>query len=178
MRRGEATERRPRQRGRDAIDGVFAKKFGDGFGPTNSADQNLHNSIGFCQKGKSVLFEPVPNLAPELKEAMGRRQLLALKRELMSYGLLALDGLGYVGFGQEASQLPFSLLSSRAEGKPTLATTNLAFEKRPAPFGDATLATAMVDRMANKATAIEIIGESCRVRRTKRWMEGSGTDTD
>ena len=130
----------------------FAKKIGDGFGPANSADQNLHNSIGFCQKGKSVLFESVPNLA--------------------------LDGLGYVGFGQEASQLLFSLLSSRAEGKSALATTNLAFEKRPAPFGDATLATAMVDRMANKATVIEIIGESCRVRQTKRWMEGNGIDTD
>lgn len=57
-------------------------------------------------------------------------------------------------------------------------TTNLAFEKRPALFGDAMLATAMVDRMANKATVIEIIGESYRVRQTKRWMEGNGTDTD
>lgn len=53
-------------------------------------------------------------------------------------------------------------------------TTNLAFEKRPALFDDAMLATAM----ANKATAIEIIGESCRVRQTKRWMEGNGIDTD
>ena len=35
-----------------------------------------------------------------------------------------------------------------------------------------------IDRMANKATVIEIIGESYRVRQTKRWMEGNGTDTD
>lgn len=96
----------------------------------------------------------------------------------MSYGLLALGGLGYVGFGQEASQLLFNLPSSRAEGKSALVTTNLTFGKRPALFGDATLATAMVDRMANKATVIEIIGESCRVRQTKRWMEGNGADTD
>ena len=123
------------------------------------------------------LFESVPNLALELKEAMGQRQLLALKRKLMSYDLLALDELGYVGFGQEASQLLFNLPSGRAEGKSTLVTTNLAFEEWPALFGDTMLAAAMVDRMANKATVIEIIGESYRVRQTKRWMEGNGTDT-
>lgn len=108
---------------------------------------------------------------------MGQRQLLALKRKLMSYDLLALDELGYVGFGQEASQLLFNLPSGRAEGKSTLVTTNLAFEEWPALFGDTMLAAAMVDRMANKATVIEIIGESYRVRQTKRWMEGNGTDT-
>lgn len=44
------------------------------------------------QKGKSVLFESAPNLALELKEAMGRRQLLALKGKLMSYDTLCSAG--------------------------------------------------------------------------------------
>ena len=69
-----------------------------------------------CQKGKSVLFESVPNLALELKEAMGQRRLLALKGKLMSYGLLALDGLGYVGFCQEAPQLLFGLRRAGPRG--------------------------------------------------------------
>ena len=59
-----------------------------------------------------------------------------------------------------------------------MVTTNLAFEKWPALFGEAMLAAAAVGRMANKAKAIEAIGESRRVRQTKRWMEGNGTGAD
>ena len=126
-----------------------------------------------CQTGRTVLFESAPNLVLELKEALKERQVTALKKKMMSYDLLILDELGYISFDQEASQLLFNLLSNRAEGKSTLITTNLTFDKWPSLFGDTMMATAMVDRMAAKANVIEIVGESYRVRQTAEWLKNS-----
>ncbi len=143
-----------------------------GVGKTHIA---ISAGILACQKGKTVLFESVPDLALQLKESLKERQVVALKRKLMSYDLLILDELGYVSFDSEASQLLFNLISNRSEGKSTLITTNLTFEKWPSLFGDTMMAAAMVDRIANKATVVEIIGESYRVRQTSEWMKREGT---
>ena len=35
---------------------------------------------------------------------------------------------------------------------------------------DPTLTTAMVDRLAHKATVLNIVGESYRIKETKEWL--------
>ena len=119
---------------------------------------------------KNVLYMSVPNLITELKEAMTINQLSNYKKRFVSYDLVILDELGYIGFDKEGSQLLFNLLSMRNETKSIIITTNLSFTRWEEIFGDPTLTAAMVDRLAHKATVINIRGDSYRIKETKEWL--------
>ena len=88
----------------------------------------------------------------------------------MSYDLVILDELGYVSFDRDGSELLFNLLSNRSERKSIIVTTNLTFDKWPELFGDTILTAAMVDRLTNKASVIQIIGDSYRMKQTQAWL--------
>lgn len=123
-----------------------------------------------CEKNMDVLYITIPNLILELKECLNERQIVSYKKKFMKYDLVILDELGYISFDKEGSELLFNLLSNRSEKKSIIITTNLTFDKWPSLFGDTILTTAMVDRLANKANLIQIIGESYRVKQTKEWL--------
>jgi len=123
-----------------------------------------------CIANMKVLFITVPNLILELKEALKEREVIAYKKKFMSYDLVILDELGYVSFDRDGSELLFNLLSNRAERKSIIVTTNLTFDKWPELFGDTILTAAMVDRLTNKASVIQIIGDSCRMKQTQAWL--------
>lgn len=123
-----------------------------------------------CIANMKVLFITVPNLILELKEALKEREVIAYKKKIMSYDLVILDELGYVSFDRDGSELLFNLLSNRAERKSIIMTTNLTFDKWPELFGDTILTAAMVDRLTNKASVIQIIGDSYRMKQTQAWL--------
>ncbi len=117
-----------------------------------------------------VLFITVPNLILELKEALKEREVIAYKKKFMSYDLVILDELGYVSFDRDGSELLFNLLSNRAERKSIIMTTNITFDKWPELFGDTILTAAMVDRLTNKASVNQIIGDSYLMKQTQAWL--------
>ncbi len=123
-----------------------------------------------CIANMKVLFITVPNLILELKEALKEREVVAYKKKFMSYDLVILDELGYVSFDRDGSELLFNLLSNRSERKSIIVTTNLTFDKWPELFGDTILTAAMVDRLTNKASVIQIIGDSYRMKQTQAWL--------
>jgi len=133
-----------------------------------------HTAIGLgvasCMKQKNVLYITVPNLITELKESMTLNQLTNYKKKFIKYDLVILDELGYIGFDKEGSELLFNLLSMRNETKSIIITTNLSFNRWEEIFGDPTLTAAMVDRIAHKATVINIKGDSYRIKETKEWL--------
>ena len=133
-----------------------------------------HTAIGLgiqaTMKMKNVLYITVPNLITELKESMTLNQLTNYKKRFITYDLVILDELGYIGFDKEGSELLFNLLSMRNETKSIIITTNLAFTRWEEIFGDPTLTAAMVDRLAHKATVINIKGDSYRIKETKEWL--------
>ena len=126
-----------------------------------------------CEANMKVLFITVPNLILELKEALREREVVAYKKKFMSYDLFILDELGYVSFDRDGSELFFNLLSNRAERKSIIITTNLTFDKWPELFGDTIMTAAMVDRLANKASVIQIMGNSYRMKQTQDWLNGN-----
>ncbi len=138
-----------------------------GVGKTHTA---IGLGIAACMKQKNVLYITVPNLITELKESMTLNQLTVYKRKFIKYDLVILDELGYIGFDKQGSELLFNLLSMRNETKSILITTNLSFNRWEEIFGDPTLTAAMVDRLAHKATVINIKGDSYRIRETKEWL--------
>ena len=133
-----------------------------------------HTAIGLGiaanMQSKNVLYITVPNLITELKESMTLNQLTNYKKRFITYDLVILDELGYIGFDKEGSELLFNLLSMRNETKSIIITTNLSFNRWEEIFGDPTLTAAMVDRIAHKATVINIKGDSYRIKETKEWL--------
>src|SRR5690554_2880138 len=149
----------------EAINVVFVGN--PGVGKTHTA---IGLGIAANMKSKNVLYVTVPNLITELKESMTLNQLTNYKKRFISYDLVILDELGYIGFDKEGSELLFNLLSMRNETKSIIITTNLTFNRWEEIFGDPTLTAAMVDRLAHKATVINIKGDSYRIKETKDWL--------
>ena len=121
-------------------------------------------------KMKNVLYITIPNLITELKESMTLNQLTNYKKRFITYDLVILDELGYISFDKQGSELLFNLLSMRNETKSIIITTNLSFNRWEEIFIDPTLTAAMVDRLAHKATVINIKGDSYRIKETKEWL--------
>ena len=138
-----------------------------GVGKTHTA---IGLGIAANMKSKNVLYITVPNLITELKESMTLNQLTNYKKRFITYDLVILDELGYIGFDKEGSELLFNLLSMRNETKSIIITTNLSFNRWEEIFIDPTLTAAMVDRIAHKATVINIKGDSYRIKETKEWL--------
>ena len=138
-----------------------------GVGKTHTA---IGLGIAANMQSKNVLYITVPNLITELKESMTLNQLTNYKKRFITYDLVILDELGYIGFDKEGSELLFNLLSMRNETKSIIITTNLSFNRWEEIFGDPTLTAAMVDRIAHKATVINIKGDSYRIKETKEWL--------
>ncbi|HCS75085.1 MAG TPA: AAA family ATPase [Clostridiales bacterium] len=127
--------------------------------------------IQACLEGYKVVFYNAPNLINRLKEARSERTLLSVQRQFESYDLVIIDELGYISFDKEGGELLFTHLSLRAERKSTIITTNLSFEKWEDIFKDPVMTAAIIDRITHKALAINMNGNSYRLRETQKLMK-------
>jgi DNA replication protein DnaC len=59
------------------------------------------------------------------------------------------------------------ILAYRREGKTTVITTNLAFNRWDEIIADKVLVTAMVDRLTHKAILLNMTGKSYRMKETQ-----------
>ena len=68
--------------------------------------------------------------------------------------------------GRDGGELLFNLIAHRYERRSLIVTTNLPFAEWPKVFGDdEKLTTALLDRLADRATVIVTKGKSFRMRR-------------
>ncbi|MBP2413749.1 uroporphyrinogen-III decarboxylase [Arthrobacter stackebrandtii] len=74
------------------------------------------------------------------------------------------DEVGYIPFDQDSANLFFQLVSSRHERASLILTGNLAFSRWADVFGDATIASAMIDRNVHHAQVINFSGNSYRLQ--------------
>ena len=141
----------------------------------NPGTGKTHIAIGLgikaCKEGFKVLFTSAPTLINKLKECKSNRTLTTIQRQFEYYDLIILDELGYISFDKEGGELLFTHLSLRAERKSTIITTNLSFEKWEDIFKDPVMTTAIIDRITHKAIAINMNGNSYRLKETQEWME-------
>jgi hypothetical protein len=81
--------------------------------------------------------------------------------------LLVIDELGYLPFEANAAHLFFQLVSRRYERGSMLVTSNRSVAEWGGVFGDAVVATAILDRLLHHSHVLTIRGDSYRLR-TKR----------
>ena len=74
--------------------------------------------------------------------------------------------MGYIPFDTEAANLFFQLVSTRYEKSSIILTSNLPFSRWGQVFGEATIASAMIDRIVHHADVIALKGASYRIKHT------------
>jgi len=135
---------------------------GVGLGKTH-----LAAALGYaaCLKSHSVLFATAISVINNLSAA---KNIGRLKEELKKYckpNLLILDELGYLPIDDAGAHLLFQIISERYEKGSTIITTNKAFKNWAEIFNnDATLASAILDRLLHHAETILIEGQSFRMK--------------
>jgi DNA replication protein DnaC len=118
-----------------------------------------------CLRGYSVLFATAVDIINSLSAAQAHGNL---KRELHKYlqpRLLIVDELGYLPIDKHGADLLFQVFSGRYESGATILTTNRAYKHWPEIFNnDATLTSALLDRVLHHAETILIEGKSYRMK--------------
>ena len=87
-------------------------------------------------------------------------------RKISRYGLIVIDEVGYIPFNTEAANPFFQLVSTRYEKSSIILTSNLPFSRCGQVFGEATIASAMIDRIVHHADVIALKGASYRTKHT------------
>jgi hypothetical protein len=117
-----------------------------------------------------VLFVPAPTLVAQLAKALSEGRL---EDRLTHFGkpkLLIVDELGYLPFEPNAAHLLFQLVSRRYERGSMLITSNPSIGEWGTVFGDAVVATAILDRLLHHSHVIAIRGDSYRLH--EKWRTG------
>lgn len=128
---------------------------------------HLATALGIkaCFAKKRVLFLTASELADDLVVAYSTRTLADRLASLCRLDLIIIDELGYLPLSKDAANLFFQLISRRYEQGPIIITSNKSFGSWGEIFaGDATLASAIIDRVLHYSHIFQITGKSYRVK--------------
>jgi DNA replication protein DnaC len=134
---------------------------------TGLGKTHLSLALGYsaCLKGHSVLFtsavDAINNLLAAGKAGSRKQEL----RKYIRPDFLILDELGYLALDKTAADLLFQIISGRYERGSTIITTNLTYKKWAGTLNnDATLTSALLDRLLHHAETVKIVGKSYRTK--------------
>lgn len=138
-------------------------------GPIGTGKTHLAIALGVeaARQRRHVAFWRAADLVRSLVEARDKRELGRTQARLRRVDLLILDEVGFVPFDRAGGELLFNLLADRYERRRAVViTTNLSFAEWPRVFADdEKLTTALLDRLAERATIVTTRGKSYRMRR-------------
>jgi DNA replication protein DnaC len=139
-------------------------------GPPGVGKTHIALGLGqeVIQAGFMVYYSSMSTLLERLKAAQRRDALEAKLRVYVKPRLLILDEMGYQPVDREGSSLFFELVTRRYERGSTIFTSNKSFGDWGELFGDAVVASALLDRILHHATVINIKGDSYRMKSRRR----------
>ncbi|MBI5780850.1 MAG: ATP-binding protein, partial [Rhodocyclales bacterium] len=118
--------------------------------------------------GYSALFTTATALITQLVQAHARGELKERLRHFAKPKLLIIDELGYLPLEPGADNLFFQLVTRRYERGSLLVTSNRAVSEWGEVFGDAVVATAILDRLLHHSQVITLRGDSYRLRAKRK----------
>jgi DNA replication protein DnaC len=118
--------------------------------------------------GYAVQFVTAMTLVASLAKAHAERRLEERLTNLAKPRLLIVDELGYLPLEPDAAHLFFQLVSRRYEKGAMLITSNRTISEWGTVFGDAVVATAILDRLLHHSHVVTIRGDSYRLRAKRR----------
>jgi DNA replication protein DnaC len=121
-------------------------------------------AVEAVKAGKSVVFATLADVVTSLAKAEREGQLKERIRFLAPASLLVVDEIGYLPVIPGGGNLFFQLVNARYEKSAMLLTSNRGFAEWGDVFGDAVVATALLDRLLHHAIVIQIEGSSYRLR--------------
>lgn len=139
-------------------------------GPTGVGKSHLATALGHvaCLHGHSVLFAAAIDVVNRLSAAESNRQLAREIKRYQSPRILLIDELGYLPLDKRGAELLFQVITKRYERGSIIITTNIAFKDWPRIFaGDATMTSALLDRLLHHAQPVLIEGDSYRSAKRK-----------
>jgi len=166
----------PKKINRPQIDNLFHLKFIDDksnvifLGGVGLGKSHLATALGYeaCLHGHTVMFTSAVSVINNLSAA---QSIGRLKYELSKYlkpHLLILDELGYLPIDKNGADLLFQVISERYEQGSIIITTNRTFKKWPEMFNnDATLTSALLDRVLHHVDVVVLQGKSFRMKEKK-----------
>jgi DNA replication protein DnaC len=114
------------------------------------------------QNGYRALFVRAAELFDEMYASLADRSTPKYVRMLSNVDLLCIDELGYLNCRPEQANIFFRLMEERYMKKPTIITTNLAFDEWHQFLGNPPMVDALLSRLQHRCHLVEIDGPSLR----------------
>lgn len=135
-------------------------------GPPGTGKSHLAIALAVeaVKAGRSVYFSTLAEIITSLAKAERDGQLRERIRYLCRASLLVVDEIGYLPVTPGGANLFFQLVNARYEKGAMILTSNRGFAEWGDVFGDAVVATALLDRLLHHAVVIQIEGSSYRLR--------------
>ena len=135
---------------------------GVGLGKTHFALALAHSA---CLNNVPTLFAPAVEIVNVLSAAQATNNLAKALKAYVAPRLLVIDELGYLPMDKRGADLIFQVISARYERGATIITTNTVYKKWAPIFNnDATLTTAILDRLVHHCETVTIEGKSYRMK--------------
>jgi DNA replication protein DnaC len=135
---------------------------GVGLGKTHLAVALAHTA---CLHNVPTLFAPAVDIVNTLSAAQATNTLSKALKTYVTPRLLLIDELGYLPMDKRGADLLFQVISARYERGAIIITTNTAYKQWPRVFNnDATITTAILDRLLHHCETVTIEGKSYRMK--------------
>ena len=139
-------------------------------GPPGVGKTHLAVALGLkaCAAGYRTLFTTAAGLITMLTRAQSENRLEEKLKVLAQPKLLIVDEIGYLPLGASGASLLFQLIARRYERGSIILTSNQSLTGWGEVFGDAVIATAVLDRLLHHSTTLNVKGESYRLKEKRK----------
>lgn len=133
-------------------------------GPTGVGKTGLASSIlrKALQNGHSGIFIRAQDLFDDMYASLADRSSRKLINRLASVAILVIDEMGYLNLRPEQTNIFFKLMEERYRRRPTIITTNLAYDEWHNFLGNKALVDALLSRIRHQCHTVNINGPSLR----------------